>query len=685
MRNNQPVTGKLYQFPADQTLISVTDLKGRITYCNDNFIMASGYQRHELLGQAHNLIRHPDMPSEAFRDMWKTIQGGLPWTGLVKNRRKNGDHYWVRANATPVSSGGSIVGYLSVRSSVTAEEIAAGEKLYQTMRGEAGQARLRWALNKGKLQDQSALGRIGRLTRLGSAGRMSILVATPPLLLGLGYSLSLPTPALGLIGAAAWAGACALTWRLLAAPLKRMVHTANLLAAGDLTQQVSVDMEGHWAHLQLALSQLSVNVRTVVRDTRHEVANVRGATQEIAAGNMDMSSRTEHQASSLEQTAASLEEITGTVRQTAQRAIEGVALAHEAAQTSESSQKVVTEVGHTMQSIAEASRRIGDILQIIEEIAFQTNILALNAAVEAARAGEQGRGFAVVASEVRALSQRTSQAAREVRDLIVTSQNRVEAGTQIAVEAQERMAASLSAVAKVSSLLQEIQTACHEQELGITQIHQAVSDLDGITQQNAAMVEELAATAQSLDRQVAHVHNTIRVFKLTAKDKTLAEEDAVALRRQMNGGDEEDAPADIDFDRVLEAHQQWRIKLRNAALRSLQMDVELARRDDCCELGQWVYGAGGARWGRLPLFSQLIQQHRNFHLEAGKVAELINQGQSAMAQQQLSHEAPLIRTGNALTQIIRQIRQQVQDEAVLPKRGTLALPQGADADWRDHH
>lgn len=142
MRNNQPVTGKAYTFPSDQTLISVTDLKGRITYGNTHFTKASGYSREELLGQPHNIIRHPDMPAEAFRDLWATIEGGSPWSGLVKNRRKNGDHYWVRANATPVRSGDRTVGYLSVRTVPSAAEVEAAERLYATMRQEAATGRL---------------------------------------------------------------------------------------------------------------------------------------------------------------------------------------------------------------------------------------------------------------------------------------------------------------------------------------------------------------------------------------------------------------------------------------------------------------------------------------------------------------------------------------------------------------
>jgi aerotaxis receptor len=196
------------------------------------------------------------------------------------------------------------------------------------------------------------------------------------------------------------------------------------------------------------------------------------------------------------------------------------------------SHEVVQSVASTMGEIAESSRRINDIIQVIEGIAFQTNILALNAAVEAARAGEQGRGFAVVAAEVRTLAGRTTEASKEIKGLIEESRQRVELGGQRAVDARGRMDGVMESVGRVTALLDQINTAAREQASGAAQVNSAVSHLDGITQQNAAMVEELAASAKSLNDQVGMVHNTIRVFRLTAQDVTLAEVDAVALRKQ---------------------------------------------------------------------------------------------------------------------------------------------------------
>ena len=631
MRKNLPVTQNGYDFPADQTLISVTDLKGRITYCNHNFVAVSGYTREELMGQPHNLVRHPDMPEEAFRDLWDTILGGLPWSALVKNRRKNGDHYWVRANATPMRKGDQIVGFLSVRTKPGAQEVQACEALYATMRAEAESGRLVHRLQRGNLVRDDLVGKLGRLLRPGLRTQMVLLslwAALGPFLcaeFGAG-----PWTTLGVTAVTVVSGAL-IGMRMLLKPLRDVVDTANLVASGDLTSFVTVDGKDEIGQLQLALAQLVVSVRTVVRDVRHEVANLRGATQEIAAGNQDMSARTESQATSLEQTASSMEEINGTTQQTSQLARDGAHVARDTSGVAKRSHEAVLAVAQTMQEISDSSRRIGDIIQVIEGVAFQTNILALNAAVEAARAGEQGRGFAVVAAEVRALAQRTTSAAKEIRTLIEESRERVDNGTARTAEARARMDEAMDSVEKVATVLEEISHATGEQSQGVAKVSSAVVEMDGITQQNAAMVEELAAAAQSLNSQVEQVHNSIRVFRLTDQDTTLAEVDAVGLRKESRSG----ASVEFDHDEALKTHQQYSITLRNAILRKLTLDADTLRRDDCCHLGEWLRGPGGQRWTHQPAFAELVKHHRAFHLEAGKVADAINARRMAEAQAML--------------------------------------------------
>ncbi len=533
MRSNLPVTQIEHRLNEDETLVSVTDPQGRIVYCNAAFVMASGFTRDELMGQPHNLVRHPDMPSEAFRDMWSTIEAGLPWTAVVKNRRKEGHHYWVRANATPIRSAGQTTGFLSVRAPASRDEIQAAEALYARMNEEAQQGRAKLGLHRGRVVRHDRIGRFQMTMKAlpQTVGVDGVMVLGA---VGAAAAASLTLPWMAAVPASLVAAAVAvvLSRRTVLAPLSGVRHAALTLAAGDLTATVTTGAAGAVGELQSALAQMVANLRTVVGDVSNETQQMRVAAGEIVAGNQDLSSRTESQASSLEQTAASMEQIDSTVKNNATSAKGGVQLALQAADIATRSDQAVTAVVQAMADIDTSSRRIGAIVGTIEGIAFQTNILALNAAVEAARAGESGRGFAVVASEVRTLSQRCGTAAQEIRGIVEASAQHVTAGREQTRQAAERMQEMLVAARSVADVLQDIGRSAVEQEHGVSQVTDAVTHMDTLTQQNAAMVEQLDAAARSLEDQVSAVQGSLGLFRLRAGDRSaIAEADAVTLRR----------------------------------------------------------------------------------------------------------------------------------------------------------
>jgi methyl-accepting chemotaxis protein len=297
-------------------------------------------------------------------------------------------------------------------------------------------------------------------------------------------------------------------------PVETALNIANRMAAGDLSQHTQITRRDEFSALFRALNQLNVNLKAVVGDVRKEVHGINDASREIALGNSDLSSRTESQASNLEQTAASMEQLTSTVKQSADTAQQARQFSTQTTEVARKGGEAVAQVVETMEEIRESSKKIADIIQVIDSIAFQTNILALNAAVEAARAGEQGRGFAVVASEVRSLAQRTSTAAREIKELITDSVSKVESGAGHVSNAGTTMQEIQHSVQRVSDLISEISSATGEQYAGINQVNDAVSQLDTMTQQNAALVEQSAAAAESLKMQADALSQSVRIFRL---------------------------------------------------------------------------------------------------------------------------------------------------------------------------
>ncbi len=310
--------------------------------------------------------------------------------------------------------------------------------------------------------------------------------------------------------------------RNITVPLRRAVNLAQQVAQGDLRTVVTIDSQDELGELLTALDQMNSSLGRIVADVRGGTDMIATASAEIMTGNMDLSARTEQQASSLEETASSMEELTSTVKQNADNARQANQLAASASEVAARGGAAVSEVVQTMGDINDSAKKIVDIIGVIDGIAFQTNILALNAAVEAARAGEQGRGFAVVASEVRSLAQRSAGAAKEIKTLIDASVGKVELGSRLVDQAGVTMEEVVGSVRRVSDIISEIASASEEQRAGIEQVSQAITQMDEVTQQNAALVEEAAAASSAMQDQAAALAAVVSVFQINAAQQPSA-------------------------------------------------------------------------------------------------------------------------------------------------------------------
>jgi aerotaxis receptor len=516
MRTNLPVTQREVQVSDSTMLVSTTDAQGRITHANSAFVAISGYDYDELLGQPHNLVRHPDVPPEAFRDMWSTIGRGRPWSGVVKNRCKNGDHYWVVANVTPVVRNGKNVGYISVRTKPTRAQIAEAEALYQQLR-DPGNGAPRLRLHAGGIRKTGWRDWPRRVYRLSLTQRLAGVLGLwlAALLVshlgGAGTSfgpiLDAAVLVLGAAGVLAW------FHRAVAVPLNQCTNLAARIAGCNLEGDISADMRHPIGKLIRNIRLINLNMQAIVEDVRKEVLGITTAAEEIAQGSDHLAEHSEEQSSSVERTASAMEQITSVVQQTASAAQQVESNTQEVSRTASSGGASVADLVTTMNSIDHASGRVTEVIKVIESIAFQTNILALNAAVEAARAGEMGRGFAVVAGEVRVLANRSAESAKEIRALINASSEQVNQGSHHVSSAAEIINSMVRSVSDVTTLVREITHAANEQSMGVTEVNRAISDIERTTQQNAALAQQNAATSKRLKQQAGTLHRAVQIFR----------------------------------------------------------------------------------------------------------------------------------------------------------------------------
>ena len=517
MRSTTHAAGRETVLEDGKPIVTTTDLQGRLTYANSTFIDISGYSDDELRGRLQSSLHHADMPKEVDADMWRTVMSGEPWRGLVKYNTSEGGFFWCIMNVTPVIEKGRTTGFMAVCTKPKPKQVQDAAELYRTLKGgnPDGVRIVRGAAAaRGWRKLANAVRDITLAQRLAACfGSVALLALSMALHAVLPYSAgALHLQALLMVALALYG------WynlhQAVVAPIQASIEATRILAGGDLTTRMAVDRHDEIGRLQAFIRQLNLNLASILVDIRGNFSLTRSTTTQVRAANVDLSARTEAQASSLEQTSAHMGQITDTVGQTADNANTASSVASEATALAQRTGGAVAQVVTAMNDISASSRQIVDIIGVIDGIAFQTNILALNAAVEAARAGEQGRGFAVVAAEVRTLAQRSAAAAKDIKALIDASAGKIASGADMAGMAGQDMEAVIAAIARVADIMSEISGSTREQSSGVNQVKDAIMQLDEVTRQNAQMVEEASTATGVLDLQAQAVARALEVFKL---------------------------------------------------------------------------------------------------------------------------------------------------------------------------
>ncbi|WP_369919538.1 methyl-accepting chemotaxis protein [Marinomonas polaris] len=479
MRQNMPVTNQEKTFSKDEKLITTTDLKGKILHCNDAFVKISGFDKSELIGSPHNIVRHPDMPKEAFQIMWDTLKQGKAWMGLVKNRCKNGDFYWVDAYVTPVTEGGKVIGYESVRTVPNREDVARAGKIYQRIN--SGKNVLPRAFMSWKL----VLPLVGIVLAV-AAGSVNIMYGAGVLTVA-----SLLANALFL-----------LNHSKLQATLKQRLSTAFLHPLAGITySDTSLDIATLDVGVKSLLSRMDA-VLTRFEDESLKVSEQSkiglGLTIETTKGMVSQQHETQDVAAAMQQMTTTINDVAQHVQMTADSAKSSSGAAKSGQKTVEETRQsirqlseTVNDIGATVQELADRSEQIAQVAQMIDQIAEQTNLLALNAAIEAARAGEHGRGFAVVADEVRQLAQRTQGSTKDIHHIIETLRSGAKNSVSIANQGKQDAAQGLEKII--------------EMESAFVSIVEAVSKISDMAIQMSAAVEEQAHVSEDINRQVVRI------------------------------------------------------------------------------------------------------------------------------------------------------------------------------------
>ena len=493
MKINLPVTGRNVDVAADANILSTTDLTSAITYANDDFINICGYSREELLGSPHNLLRHPDMPAAAFAHMWQTLKSGRSWMGLVKNRCKNGDHYWVSAYATPVTQNGKTVEYQSVRTKPSARQIEAADKAYTQLRSDRTSLWQRWPV-------------------LGPGFKMMALFSAPlACVVGIEAWLNPSSAVFGALAFVVGSGLAALGTALMLRPLKALTERARQIADNPLSQVVYTGRRDQFGQIEFALQMLEAQVGAVVGRIGDASQRLAGHAAELVEHLQGSHNSTLAQQAETDQVAAAINQMSASVAEVAGHAQQASQAADLAGSETREGHRLVSESRHAVLRLAEElasatevihqleghSSEITGVLDVIRSIAEQTNLLALNAAIEAARAGDAGRGFAVVADEVRGLAQRTQQSTNEIQRMISTLQNSTRDAVVVMQQSSEQVDNSVEQARRAADALEAIS--------------RRVNQITQMSLQIASAVEEQSTVSEDINRNIIGIRSACEV------------------------------------------------------------------------------------------------------------------------------------------------------------------------------